>query len=99
MFILKEATQLDDYPLRAAICEHLLEPIYINWDDAMSEDEVQVTIRLCSDFLNREIPSHFINRLGARKDTELATGKRRPRLRDMDSPEASIDSFLIHDPT
>lgn len=60
--VLKEVLCLDYYPLRAAICEHLLEPVY-SPDEALTEAEIQATIRACCDFLNREQPSVYIQKI------------------------------------
>jgi hypothetical protein len=69
--VLKEATQLEYYRLRAAICEHLLEPIYHitgeedeDDDDAfLTEEFRQATIRDCAAFLNKEYPAQYVKQL------------------------------------
>jgi len=54
--LLRDATSLDYYPLRATICEHLLEPIY-NQEDS---PETQRTILACASFLNKEQPHFYL---------------------------------------
>ncbi len=61
--VLKERLALDYYPLRAAICDHLLEPIYSPDDTSLTEEEAQATIRACCGFLNREQPSFFLQQI------------------------------------
>lgn len=73
--MLRDALAMDDlYPLRAAICDHLLEPVYSS-DSDLSEEDTQATIHACSDFLNREDPLSFLTSIAKSAD-HTAKGKR-----------------------